>query len=109
MSVTGIEVGIKRAQLAAQFLDEVTTEHSAIMAPVRHRIKLVPGDILCNLLELFAHSHVFLFDARFVESTWHILAHLLSYLSGVTNQVVISCQPLDKCSPDRTAFQAEAA
>ena len=100
VSVTGIEAGIKRAQLASQFLEELTHEHSAIMAPVRPHIKLIQGDILNHLPELFAHSHVFLFDARFVDSTWHILAHLLSYLSGVTEQVVISCQPLHTCNTD---------
>ena len=98
--VTGIEVGIKRAQLAAHFLDELTREHSAILAPVRPNLKLIHGDIVRHLPELFAHSHVFLFDARFVESTWHILAHLLSYLSSNTDPVVISCQPLHKCNPD---------
>ena len=70
------------------------------MAPVRPHIKLIHGDILNHLPELFAHSHVFLFDARFVDSTWHILAHLLSYLSGVTEQVVISCQLLHTCNAD---------
>ena len=100
VSVTGIEAGIKRAQLASQFLEELTQEHSVIMAPVRPHIKLIQGDILCHLPELFAHSHVFLFDARFVDSTWQILAHLLSYLSGVTEQVVISCQPLHTCNSD---------
>ena len=100
VSVTGIEAGIKRAQLASQFLEQLTQEHSAIMAPVRPQIKLIHGDILNHLPELFAHSHVFLFDARFVDSTWHILAHLLSYLGGVTEQVVISCQPLHTCNAD---------
>ena len=99
-SVTGIEAGFKRAQLASQFVDELTVEHSANMAPVRSNIKLVRGDVLDHLAELFAHSHVFLFDARFMESTWHILAHLLSYLSGVAGQTVLSCQPLHKCNAD---------
>ena len=100
VSVTGIEAGIKRAQLASQFLKELTQEHSATMASVRPHIKLIHGDILNHLPELFAHSHVFLFDVCFVDSTWHILAHLLSYLSGVTEQVVISCQPLHTCNAD---------
>jgi hypothetical protein len=100
VSVTGIEVGITRAQLAARFLDELMADFPAVMASVRHRIKLVQGDILCNLHELFVHSHVFLFDARFTASMSHILAHLLSYLSGVSAQVVISCQPLDKINAD---------
>ena len=104
-SVTGIEVGIKRAQLAAQYLDELTVEHSAIMQPVRANIKLVHGDILDHLQELFVHSHVFIFDARFVESTWSILAHLLSYMSGVNDQVVMSCQPLDKHNSDLVGQQ----
>ena len=98
--VTGVEVGIKRAKLAAQFLEELTTEQPDIMARVRPRIRLVQGDILCRLQDLFAHSHILLFDARFVESTWRILAHLLSYVSGATDQVVISCQAMDKCNPD---------
>ena len=92
--VTGIEVGIKRAQLAAHFVDELTAEHSAIMQPVRANIKLVQGDILDHMQELLVHSHVFMFDARFMESTWRILAHLLSYMAGVTDQVVVSCQSL---------------
>jgi SAM-dependent methyltransferase len=100
VSVTGIEVGIKRAQLASQYLEELTVEHNAIMTPVRPNIKLIQGDILSHLPLLFAHSHVFLFDARFMESTWHILAHLLSHLSGVEGQVVISCQPLHACNAD---------
>ena len=100
VSVTGIEAGIKRAQLASQFIEELTDEHNTIMAPVRPHIKLIQGDILDHLPELFAHSHVFLFDVCFVPSTWQILAHLLSYLSGVTEQVVISCQPLHTCNAD---------
>ena len=100
VSVTGIEAGIKRAELASQFLEELTEEHNAIMAPVRPHIRLIQGDIVHHLPLLFAHSHVFLFDARFVQSTWHMLAHLLSYLSGVQDQVVISCQALHKCNPD---------
>lgn len=99
-SVTGIEVGIKRAQLASRFLDELTVEHNSTISPVRSNIRLVQGDILDHLAELFAHSHVFLFDARSVESTWRILAHLLSYLSGVENQLVVSCKPLDTCDHD---------
>ena len=86
-SVTGVEAGIKRAELASQFLEEIATSHSAIVT--RSRIKLVQGDILRRLPELFAHSHVFLFDARFVKSTWCILAHLLSYLGGVQHRVII--------------------
>ena len=103
--MTGIEVGIKRAQLAAQYLDELTVEHNAIMQPVRANIKLVHGDILDHLQELFVHSHVFMFDARFVESTWRILAHLLSYMGGVNDQVVMSCQALDKHNSDLVVQQ----
>ena len=99
-SVTGIEVGIKRAQLAAQYLDELTAEHEEVIMPVRSNIKLIQGDILDHLVELFAHSHVFMFDERFIASTWQILAHLLSYLSGVSDQVVVSCQRLDRCNED---------
>ena len=99
-TVTGIEVGIKRAQLASQYLDELTVEHGLVMAPIRPHIKLIQGDIVEHLAELFVHSHVLVFDARFVESTWHIVAHLLSYMSGVTDQVVLSCQPLHQCNAD---------
>ena len=98
--VTGVEVGKKRAELASAFVDTLTAEHADIMLPVRDSIKLVCGNILDHLPELFAHSHLFIFDGRFTQSAWCALAYLLSYLAGVTGQVIISCQDLAKVNSD---------
>ena len=99
-SVTGIEVCITRAKLATQFLDELAVKYNTILQPVLNNVRLTQGDILDHAVELFAHSHIFMFDARFVESTWHIISHLLSYMSGPTQPVVISCNALESCNTD---------
>ena len=97
-SVTGVEVGIARAQHAAKYLSELRADHRSIME--RCSVELLPGDILDQLALLFTHSHVFIFDERFVECTWRVIAHLLSYMAGVTKQRVISCQALHTVNPD---------
>ena len=97
---------MNRAQLASDFLDQLTEQHSDIMQPIRSAIRLTRGNIVSQLAELFAHSHVLMFDVRFPEPTWRIIAHLLSYIHGVRDQVIVSCQKLDTCNSDLVAGRA---
>ena len=89
-AVTGIEAITSTAQQAEQFLNELCVEYPDVMTGVRSRIKLVEGNILCHLDELFNHSRFFIYDKCFVEETWIMLAHLFSYLSGVNDIRIIA-------------------
>jgi hypothetical protein len=92
--VTGIEAIHSTAQHAERFLSELFVEHSDVMASVFGKIRLVKGDILAHLSELFNHRRLFLFDKGFVEKTWSTLAYLFSYLADVSDLRIMSCQPM---------------